>query len=124
MYTDPYRSGRELYEAAYDDPYAPSQRDGYQDDRIVYPSRQSRELREGYPRGYDYMERRDPFGYDDPYLPRGGGHREDRVAYQAGLDLEDPGNRGYHPKREPEQDGIGKIKVRVPAFDGKVDPYA
>ena len=75
-------------------------------------------------RSFAAWERRETFGYDDPYLPRGGGHRERRVAYQAELGLEHQGYRGYQPRREPEQGGIGKSTVKIPSFDGKVDPYA
>lgn len=33
-------------------------------------------------------------------------------------------SRGYQTRRgrEPEQDGIGKIKVKIPSFEGKCDP--
>ena len=33
------------------------------------------------------------------------------------------GYQGYQRRyREPEQDGIGKIKVKIPTFEGKCDP--
>ena len=36
-----------------------------------------------------------------------------------------PPQRAYQRRyREPEQDGIGKIKVKIPVFDGKCDPDA
>ena len=110
----------------------------YAGDRIVYRSRKEmidsrakawerecRELKERYDRdGGLYVERRDLFGYDDPYLPRGGGHQEGRVTYQAELGLEHQGYRRYQPRREPEQDGTGKIRVKIPSFDGNVDTCA
>ena len=45
------------------------------------------------------------------------------MAYQEGLGLEHQGYRGYRTRREPEQDGIGKVKVKIPSFDGKIDTY-
>lgn len=47
---------------------------------------------------------------------------QDEEMEDEGWQAEPP--RGYQARRgrEPEQDGIGKIKVKIPSFEGKCDP--
>ncbi|XP_073525656.1 uncharacterized protein [Phyllobates terribilis] len=86
------------------------------------------------PRGHhpqaDY-ERHDPYGRHsnapNSPLPRQFPNHEFQDFYDQGDDDDwrPVPQRHYQPRRrEVEQDGVGKIKVKIPSFDGKCDPDA
>ena len=55
--------------------------------------------------------------FEEEEMDHGGWRRENQWREQ---------QRGFQPRRgrEQEQDGLGKVKVRIPTFEGKCDPDA